>query len=229
MGGNRAFFEETSLVATPAVSMRDCKERLHVRLKHHGIVVEEEEEEEFCYIPMGGGLPTRGQRILAMGGAASLSHPSTGYTVNRMLASSCNLAEAIVGLIGDEDFDATKAAAVCYDAVWSRDAIMERNFAVFGGDFLMKQNVVGLRGFFSGFFALPIEMWSGFLSHYPNLPNNDKHANWYVARSHLNTRRGNRTAYSNAALRARLVAPFGSPPLGPPGQPHGTLELHALR
>ena len=184
------FFEETSLVANPAVSMQDCKTRLYKRLAHLGIKVSEVLEEEFCYIPMGGGLPSRGQRIVPLGGAASMSHPSTGYTVNRMLAGSIALADAIRGenippLRGPGDgppdgdeWDASAAAARCFDAVWTPAAIKQRNFAVFGGDFLMKQNVVGLRGFFVGFFRLPVEYWGGFLSHYPGLPNNDKHNNW---------------------------------------------------
>jgi lycopene beta-cyclase len=49
---------------------------------------------------------------------------------------------------------------------------------VFGGEFLMKQNVVGLRGFFDGFFRLPVEQWAGFLAGWPGLPNNDKHETW---------------------------------------------------
>ena len=42
----------------------------------------------------------------------------------------------------------------------------------------MKQNVVGLRGFFDGFFKLPLELWAGFLAGWPGLPNNEKHESW---------------------------------------------------
>ena len=116
------------------------------------------QDEEFCYIPMGGGLPTRGQRIIAHGGAGGLTHPATGYTINRMLAASTKLATRIQSeLDSDDSFDAVKTARRCYDEVWSEKLIMDRNFAVFGGDFLMRQNVKGLRGFFSGFFQLPKE------------------------------------------------------------------------
>jgi lycopene beta-cyclase len=55
---------------------------------------------------------------------------------------------------------------------------MQRNFAVFGGEFLMKQNVRGLRGFFDGFFRLPTPQWAGFLAGWPGLPNNDRHETW---------------------------------------------------
>ena len=47
---NRIFFEETSLVARPALSFQECKDRTATRLKHLGIEVVEMEEEEFCYI-----------------------------------------------------------------------------------------------------------------------------------------------------------------------------------
>jgi hypothetical protein len=42
----------------------------------------------------------------------------------------------------------------------------------------MKQTVVGLRGFFNGFFQLPLELWAGFLAGWPGLPNNNRHESW---------------------------------------------------
>jgi lycopene beta-cyclase len=57
-----------------------------------------------------------------------------------------------------------KAAASAYHSIWNPETIRQRNFAVFGGEFLMKQTVVGLRGFFNGFFQLPLELWAGFLA-----------------------------------------------------------------
>ena len=53
------------------------------------------EEEEFCYIPMGGALPDLTQRVVAVGGAAATVHPSTGYQLCRMLASSTDIATAL--------------------------------------------------------------------------------------------------------------------------------------
>lgn len=47
---NRIFFEETSLVARPAISFQECKDRTETRLKHLGIEVIDIKEEEFCYI-----------------------------------------------------------------------------------------------------------------------------------------------------------------------------------
>jgi lycopene beta-cyclase len=84
----KVFFEETSLVARPPISFDECKRRMELRLKHLGATVLSVEEEEFCYIPMGGAIPTRSQRVVAFGGALGLVHASTGYQICRALAAA---------------------------------------------------------------------------------------------------------------------------------------------
>ena len=79
LDSNRVFFEETSLVARPAISFQECKDRCMTRLKHLGITVTDIEEEEHCYIPMGGPLPAKDQRVDGCGGAAAMVYPSTGH------------------------------------------------------------------------------------------------------------------------------------------------------
>jgi lycopene beta-cyclase len=180
LGGNRIFFEETSLVARPAVSFQECKDRCFERLKYHGIQVTKIEEEEFCYIPMGGALPAKDQRILALGGAAAMVHPSTGYHVCRCMIGAADLATAVLKELAVEEPNLDVAAASGYHSLWSPENIRQRNFAVFGGEFLMQQNVVGLRGFFDGFFRLPLGLWGGFLAGWPGLPNNENHESWYA-------------------------------------------------
>ena len=178
---NRIFFEETSLVARPALSFAECKERCMTRLKYLGITVLDVEEEEYCYIPMGGPLPAKDQRVVAFGGAAAMVHPSTGYHLCRAMMGAGNVAKAIrEELRTGASWNPDRAAARAYDAIWSPSNIAQRNFAVFGGEFLMKQNVVGLRGFFDGFFKLPLPLWGGFLAGWPGLPNNDKHETWWA-------------------------------------------------
>lgn len=178
---NRIFFEETSLVARPAISFQECKDRTATRLKHLGIEVLDIEEEEFCYIPMGGPLPEKNQRVIAFGGASAMVHPSTGYNLCRNLMGAIDVTKAIVnGLSSTKNPNLDLIAGNAYHAMWSPSNVRQRNFAVFGGEFLMKQNVEGLRGFFDGFFRLPMEMWGGFLAGWPGLPNNDKHDNWFA-------------------------------------------------
>ena len=175
---NQIFFEETSLVARPALSFQECKDRCFRRLEHLGIEVIDIEEEEFCYIPMGGPLPEKNQRIIGFGGAAAMVHPSTGYNLCRNMMGAVNVAKTIKAGLTSNNKNLDKIAATAYDAIWSPENIQQRNFAVFGGEFLMKQNVQGLRGFFDGFFRLPLEYWAGFLAGWPGLPNNEKHETW---------------------------------------------------
>lgn len=181
---NKIFFEETSLVARPAISFRECKDRCLTRLEHLGIKVIDVEEEEYCYIPMGGALPARDQRIIGFGGAAAMVHPSTGYHLCRALIAASDMVDAVekefAAVESSGKFIPDRAAANAYDALWSPSNIRQRNFAVFGGEFLMKQNVIGLRGFFDGFFRLPQEQWAGFLAGWPGLPNNVNHETWYA-------------------------------------------------
>lgn len=177
---NKIFFEETSLVARPGVSFQECKDRCFTRLEHLGIKVVDIEEEEFCYIPMGGPLPAKDQRVIAFGGSSAMVHPSTGYNLCRNMMGAGAVANAIVEGLKNENVNLDVVAGKAYDAMWSPSNIRQRNFAVFGGEFLMKQKVDGLRGFFDGFFRLPIDMWSGFLAGWPGLPNNDKHESWYA-------------------------------------------------
>lgn len=175
---NQVFFEETSLVARPALSFQECKDRCMERLKYHGIEVLKTYEEEFCYIPMGGALPAKDQRVVALGGSAAMVHPATGYHACRCLMGATDVAAALAAELKLPQPNLDRAAAAAYHALWSPDNVRQRNFAVFGGEFLMKQNVVGLRGFFDGFFRLPLPLWAGFLAGWPGLPNNDRHETW---------------------------------------------------
>jgi len=175
------FFEETSLVANPAVSFQECKNRLTARLAAQGVTMTDILEEEYCYIPMGGDIPRKGQRIIPIGAAAGVVHPSTGYQVARMLSSNVYFCDQIIEelAVGENNFDPDIAAARIIGKTWTPDSMRQRAFAVFGGDFLMKQNVMGLKGFFSGFFKLDEGMWAGFLAGWKNLPNNEYHDGWW--------------------------------------------------
>jgi len=176
--GNRVFFEETSLVARPGVSFQECKDRFFRRLRYLGITPIKVEDEEFCYIPMGGSLPIKDQRVIGLGGAAAMVHPSTGYHLCRMMIGASDMARTIEEELKASEVNLNRAAANSYHSLWTPENIRQRNFAVFGGEFLMNQDVVGLRGFFGGFFRLPLELWAGFLAGWPGLPNNDKHESW---------------------------------------------------
>ena len=59
------------------------------------------EEEEFCYIPMGGAIPVREQRVAAFGGSLGLVHPATGYHICRALAAAGPAARTIAREVRD--------------------------------------------------------------------------------------------------------------------------------
>lgn len=129
---------------------------------------------------MGGALPVRDQRTMGLGGAAVMVHPSTGYHLCRCMMGASDMAAAIQKEMSVPNPNLDKVAASAYHALWTPENIRQRNFAVFGGEFLMKQDVVGLRGFFDGFFKLPLELWGGFLAGWPGLPFNDSHESWWA-------------------------------------------------
>jgi lycopene beta-cyclase len=178
-GGYRVFFEETSLVGRGKrrLGFEECKERAMKRLAYHNIKVFGIEEEELCYIPMGGELPDASQRIIAFGAAANMVHPATGYQACRMLSSVSDIATIISdGVQANQPPDQISANA--YRSLWNRKSRKQRDFQVFGGDFLMEQNIDNIRGFFTSFFVLDMPVWSGFLAGYPGLPNNELHERW---------------------------------------------------
>eukprot|EP00629_Pelagomonadales_sp_RCC1024_P000533 CAMPEP_0119285580 /NCGR_PEP_ID=MMETSP1329-20130426/32458_1 /TAXON_ID=114041 /ORGANISM="Genus nov. species nov., Strain RCC1024" /LENGTH=521 /DNA_ID=CAMNT_0007286291 /DNA_START=151 /DNA_END=1713 /DNA_ORIENTATION=+ len=177
-GRQRVFFEETSLVARPGVSLADCERRAFARLEHIGVKIEElckDEPPELCYIPMGGPRPDPGQRIVAFGAAAALVHPATGYQLCRCLAAAPAVAAALGSSLEAAPADADRAARAAYGALWNRKTSLQREFALFGGEFLMTLDAEALRGWFAGFFALDEAVWAGFLAGWPGLPGNENH------------------------------------------------------
>jgi lycopene cyclase-like protein len=91
----RVFFEETSLITPSAdsISFEECKLRAYQRLAYHGIKIESIEGIEYCSISMGGELPSSNQSILAMGSAAGLVHPATGYSFARSMYATQSIAQ----------------------------------------------------------------------------------------------------------------------------------------
>ena len=176
-GRRRVFFEETSLVARPALSVAECERRAFLRLDHIGVKIHERfyDDVEYCYIPMGGPRPDDRQRVVAFGAAAALVHPATGYQLCRALAAAGPVAAALGASLAARPGDADAAAAAAYGALWNRQNSLQREFALFGGEFLMTLDAEALRGWFAGFFALPQPVWAGFLAGWPGLPGNEHH------------------------------------------------------
>ena len=131
-GKQRVFFEETSLVGVNKriLSFQECKKRAIQRLLYHNITIYGLEEEEYCYIPMGGELPSLKQRMIGFGGAANMVHPSTGYQACRMIASSINISNIIQNDILQKKLPDEIASNV-YANIWSQQNRKQRDFQVF--------------------------------------------------------------------------------------------------
>eukprot|EP00798_Chlamydomonas_sp_ICE-L_P023576 gene23576-9101_t len=180
VGLEHCFLEETSLVARPAISFSDLKERLDARLKWLGIKVTKIEEEEYCLIPMGGVLPKHPQRVLALGGTAGMVHPSTGFMVSRTLGAAPSVCDAIIEQLSIPTDKASKSTTApkrptteaesvemskaVWQATWPIQRIRQRAFFTFGMDILLSLNLAQTRQFFSAFFSLSDFHWHGFLS-----------------------------------------------------------------
>jgi len=127
---------------------------------------------------MGGALLATDQRVIGNGGAA-------GYHLCRMLMGASDMASCIAEQLKKKKEDSAAVvspdsiARHAYHSIWTPEAMRQRNFAVFGGEFLMSLDVKGLRGFFTGFFKLPLALWGGFLAGWKGLPYNVEHESWY--------------------------------------------------
>lgn len=161
----RVFFEETSLIANPPVPFDELKRRLYKRLELWGTEVLAVHEEEFCYIPMGGAMPTLPQRVVGFGGSAGLVHPATGYMVSRTMNLAADTAESIDRALKRHPTDAEAAASDVWSSLWTPKTLRQRDFANFGGEYLEEIGLSELRDVFGSFFELPFKQWGGFLSH----------------------------------------------------------------
>ena len=78
-----------------------------------------------------------------------------------MLAASGPVSRAIAAELKKGGPGTSEAAARrAYQALWPSKAKLQRDFHVFGGEFLMAQQAPILRGFFNGFFELPLPLWA---------------------------------------------------------------------
>jgi lycopene beta-cyclase len=164
MGDGRFFVEETSLARRPGLPFEVLKDRLQRRLAHHGVSVQETFELERCAFPMGLPLPDRTQRVVGLGGAASMVHPASGYLIAATLRAAPPLAQTLASALGAPDATPQRAAEAAWQALWSEARVQQRQLYLFGLEGLLRLDGPQLRDFFSAFFALPPHRWQGYLS-----------------------------------------------------------------
>jgi lycopene epsilon-cyclase len=173
LGDNKAFFQETCLVAKDAMPFAVLKRRLESRMQALGVKVKSVLDEEWSYIPVGGPLPKPNQNVLAFGAAANMIHPASGYSLARSLKLAPKFAGDIVdiyesgngkgGAAGAMEWSG-KASEEAWDRLWSDESRKCAAFHIFGMELLALMDVKSINDFFLSFFSLPDGLWKGFLS-----------------------------------------------------------------
>ena len=92
-----------------------------------------------------------------------------------MLAAAPSVVDALIESLRARPENPDAAARAAYAAVWSRETVLQREFALFGGEFLLTLGAKDLRAWFAAFFAVDEDVWGGFLGGWPGLPGNHHH------------------------------------------------------
>lgn len=164
LGGGRFLIEETALCARPAVGLDVLAGRLDRRLTRfaaQGARITRFVAEERVSIPMGTGLPRRGQRVAAFGAAAGLIHPATGYSVARALALAPRVATTLAKTLGVGEDE--QVGDRVRDALWPVAARRARGVFLVALEAACRFHRRDAQAFFSRFFSLPLPSWRGFL------------------------------------------------------------------
>ena len=169
LGAGRFFVEETSLALAPPVPYATLRQRLERRLAARGVTVTKIEHEEFCLFPMNPALPDPSQRLIGFGGAASMVHPASGYLVGGLLRRAPDLAAAVAIALAQQG-PAAAIAAAAWEALWPAPLRRKHALYRFGLEKLMRFEEGQLRHFFATFFAMPDQLWYGFLANTLSVP-----------------------------------------------------------
>lgn len=163
-GDGTYFVEETSLAFAPAMGFEVLEQRLRQRLKARGIEILEEHHVERCLFPMNLPMPNFDQPVVAFGGAASMVHPASGYSLGAQLRRAPDLAKAIATALKDETASPYAIAQAGWKGLWDDDRLRKYYLYRFGLEKLMRFDEHQLNHFFETFFALQTPQWSGFLT-----------------------------------------------------------------
>lgn len=170
LGDGVYFVEETSLAHHPAIAIDTLEKRLHQRLSHRGVTVTEVHHVEECLFPMNLPLPDLTQPVVGFGGAASMVHPASGYLFGALLRRGPALATAIAQGLGQTDLTTAQVAQRAWQALWPQERLRKHYLYLFGLENLMDFSPTQLNHFFTAFFQLETEGWSGFLADALSLP-----------------------------------------------------------
>ncbi len=158
------FVEETSLASAPALGFELLERRLLERLNASGIEVLEEHHIERCLFPMNSPMPRFDQPVLAFGGAATMVHPASGYSVSAQLRRAPDLARSIATALKNKEASPHDIAKAGWKGLWDDDRLRKYYLYRFGLEKLMRFSEAQLNHHFETFFALETAQWANFLS-----------------------------------------------------------------
>jgi lycopene beta-cyclase len=161
LGGGRVLLEETSLARRPGLPMPELAERLRRRLRAAGlrddeIPLDDPARVEHVRFPVDTPDHRPPGGVVALGAAAPLVHPATGFSVARSLRTATRLADAFV-----TRSDHVSMVEGADRAAWARRAVRGGSAGIVhamrrrGLDVLLRLPPGEVPEFFDRFFALP--------------------------------------------------------------------------
>jgi lycopene beta-cyclase len=161
LGGGRVLLEETSLARRPGLPLSELTERLRRRLLAAGlrgaeIPLDDPARVEHVRFPVDSPAHRSPAGVVALGAAAPLVHPASGFSVARSLRVATRLADALSTRSDDlGDLDPAGRATRARGAVRSREARIVHGMRHRGLDVLLRLPPGEVPEFFDRFFSLP--------------------------------------------------------------------------
>jgi lycopene beta-cyclase len=161
LGGGRVLLEETSLARRPGLPLPELTDRLCRRLRAAGlreseIPLDDPARVEHVRFPVD--TPAHGSPdgVVALGAAAPLVHPASGFSVARSLRVATRLADALATRSDDlADVDTADRVARARQATRGRAAGVVHGMRRRGLDVLLRLPPGEVPEFFDRFFSLP--------------------------------------------------------------------------
>lgn len=163
LGGDDWLLEETSLARRPGLPLPELAERLRARLLASGLTADEiplEDRSRVEHVRFAVDTPTHRSPagVVALGAAASLVHPATGYSLTHSLAIATRLADALATRSDHAARLDAAGRAVRSPAGHVVHAMRRR-----GLDVLLRMPPCDVPEFFERFFSLPPASQRGYL------------------------------------------------------------------
>lgn len=158
-GDGTVLLEETSLARRPGLPLAELRDRLHTRLRRHGVRVPGDAPTERVRFPVD--EPRAPALPVAFGAAAPLVHPASGFSV----ATALGLAPAVAGALAAHlPRSPAGAGAAAARVLWPARARAVHRLRRHGLQTVLDLPPELVPAFFEAFFRLPERHRAAFLS-----------------------------------------------------------------